>query len=72
MDQCCSLASSVYLAFANDFLCCRVSAGEEWRKLTMMAKAPYEQKAEEERRKYEVAMKEYNVVRPLALKKCSL
>lgn len=28
----------------------------------MMAKAPYEQKAEEERRKYEQAMKEYNVV----------
>ena len=37
-------------------------AGEEWRKLTMIAKAPYEQKAEEERRKYEQAMKEYNVV----------
>lgn len=37
------------------------AAGEEWRKLTMMAKAPYEQLAEEERRKYEVRMKEYNL-----------
>jgi len=39
-----------------------LTAGEEWRKLTMGAKVPYEQRAEEERRKYEQAMKEYNLV----------
>lgn len=38
-----------------------LSAGEEWRKMTTMSKAPYEQLAEEERRKYEVKMKEYNM-----------
>jgi len=37
-------------------------AGEEWRRLTTQDKAPYEQRAEEERRKYEQAMKEYNMV----------
>ena len=37
-------------------------AGEEWRRLTTLDKAPYEQRAEEERRKYEQAMKEYNMV----------
>lgn len=37
------------------------AAGEEWRKLTTVAKAPYEQRAEEERRKYEQAMKDYNL-----------
>jgi len=37
-------------------------AGEEWRRLTTADKAPYEQRAEEERRKYEQAMKEYNMV----------
>lgn len=37
------------------------AAGEEWRQMTTMAKAPYEVMAEEERRKYEVKMKEYNM-----------
>ena len=37
-------------------------AGEEWRKMTTAQKAPYEQRAEEERRKYEVKMKDYNMV----------
>ena len=38
------------------------AAGEEWRRLTTTDKVPYEQRAEEERRKYEQAMKEYNMV----------
>ena len=39
-----------------------MAAGEEWRRLTTVDKAPYELRAEEERRKYEQAMKEYNMV----------
>jgi len=38
-----------------------LTAGEEWRRLSTVDKAPYEQRAEEERRKYEQAMKEYNI-----------
>lgn len=45
------------------------AAGEEWRKMTNMSKAPYEQLAEEERRKYEVKMKEYNMNGGSAAKK---
>jgi len=37
-------------------------AGEQWRRLTTVDKAPYEVRAEEERRKYEQAMKDYNMV----------
>lgn len=36
------------------------SAGEHWKQLTEVEKAPYERRAEEERRKYEVAMREYS------------
>ncbi|ESN95104.1 hypothetical protein HELRODRAFT_87165 [Helobdella robusta] len=38
------------------------AAGEEWRKMTMDDKAPYEQLAEEERKKYDIKIKEYNQV----------
>jgi len=44
------------------FCCVAHTAGEEWRRLTTVDKAPYELRAEEERRKYEQAMKEYNMV----------
>ena len=49
-------------AVAMLLYCWLNAAGEEWRKMTTMSKAPYEQRAEEERRKYEQAMKDYNLV----------
>lgn len=47
---------------AEIFAIVTCTAGEEWRRLTTVDKAPYELRAEEERRKYEQAMKEYNMV----------
>jgi high mobility group protein B1/high mobility group protein B3 len=38
------------------------AAGEHWKRLTDVEKAPYEQMAEGERRKYEEAMRQYNMV----------
>ncbi|ELU12309.1 hypothetical protein CAPTEDRAFT_56147, partial [Capitella teleta] len=37
------------------------AAGEHWKRLTEVEKAPYEQMAEGERRKYEEAMRQYNM-----------
>lgn len=60
----CELESSVVFTLWTIIdtvaVCCE--AGEEWRRLTTTDKAPYELRAEEERRKYEQAMKEYNMV----------
>ena len=57
------LNSSVLFAlWTYTLLLCVFEAGEEWRRLTTTDKAPYELRAEEERRKYEQAMKEYNMV----------
>ncbi len=36
------------------------SAGENWKKLTDTDKKPYEGKAEQERKRYEVAMRDYH------------
>lgn len=38
------------------------AAGRSWKELTETEKAPYDALAEEERRKYEVAMREYSQV----------
>ncbi len=38
------------------------AAGDEWKELTDEQKKPYEEKAEGERKKYEVAMREYHQV----------
>ena len=39
-----------------------IAAGRSWKELTETEKAPYDALAEEERRKYEVAMREYSQV----------
>ena len=39
------------------------AAGEEWKKLSDIEKKPFEAKAEEERKNYEVLMREYHQVR---------